>query len=288
MPAGRPAGLWSVPDESNISALNPSGHTQIPIRRINWQAVVESNYYAFRYLETTQIPSGLLFGAAEGNRTLLSLADNELNSQSPTTAYIWCPHFDSNEVFNRTKVAHHHICFAGVIVWCSYFDSNEVSSLTKAVHHRICFRSDVWYRWRDSNSQSNKRRQILSLMCIPFHHIGINWGPLIGQRLCAPISRSWTYSDAFGNPCQNQTDAVEFKARPSIIKCKGQLLFAVTLAMTSTVSIATRIINSFHLASDLVETNNWNVAVVATTLTILVSNGNASIDNEFVSHCILL
>ena len=60
-------------------------------------------------------------------------------------------------------------------------------------------------------------------MCIPFHHIGINWGPLIGQRLCAPISRSWTYSDAFGNPCQNQTDAVEFKARPSIIKCKGQL-----------------------------------------------------------------
>jgi len=78
--------IWSVPDESNISALNPSGHTQIPIRRINWQAVVESNYYAFRYLETTQIPSGLLFGAAEGNRTLLSLADNELNSQSPTTA----------------------------------------------------------------------------------------------------------------------------------------------------------------------------------------------------------
>lgn len=28
-----------------------------------------------------------------------------------------------------------------------------------------------------------------------------------------------------GNPCQNRTDAAEFKAQPSAIKCKGQLHF---------------------------------------------------------------
>ena len=75
--------------------------------------------------------------------------------------------------------------------------------------------------------------------CLPFHHT--NFTLAVGlEPTRSPPTQLYTDRTRFkvqrvyhstiltlkiGNPCQNQTDAAEFKARPSIIKCKGQLFF---------------------------------------------------------------
>ena len=45
----------------------------------------------------------------------------------------------------------------------------------KEAHYQLCYIT-IWCEWRDSNPQA-RRREILSLLCIPFHHTHFNWCP---------------------------------------------------------------------------------------------------------------
>ena len=65
----------------------------------------------------------------------------------------------------------------------------------------------IWCEWRDSNPQS-LRREILSLLCIPFHHSRI-WCPRRDSNSQDLVSKTSTYTNsvtwAFGVDCRNRT-----------------------------------------------------------------------------------
>jgi len=52
---------------------------------------------------------------AWGLEPSMHLIDSEIGPPGLVSSIVWCPYFDLNEVFCRTKAAHHHICFTGVL-----------------------------------------------------------------------------------------------------------------------------------------------------------------------------
>jgi hypothetical protein len=61
----------------------------------------------------------------------------------------------------------------------------KVESASKETSGKSCCDNDAgtldftgfqWCRWPDSNRQGMLSQQILSLLCLPFHHSGVNFG----------------------------------------------------------------------------------------------------------------